>query len=83
MEYPQLLILRNWMRGHLKTKEFFANPRGPVNLFACANETFAVVEDLSLAQGNRVQALAWHEACWRNMGSDFWDALAQHPKFRR
>jgi len=79
VQYRELRNLRNWTRAHLKTQEFLAKVvGGGANLTACANETFAVIEDLFLAQGGAGRGLAWHAERWRSTGSDFWDALVQH-----
>jgi hypothetical protein len=67
---------RNQVLAHLVTQEWGSNGGEPVNLFACAHETFSVVEDLQRALGARIGPLEELERRWRARNLEFWSALA-------
>lgn len=74
--YQVLRSQRNFLGAHLIIQKILDHPGEFVNLFACARETFAVVEDLLLAQGRVVGPLARYADEWKMMGSAFGACLA-------
>jgi hypothetical protein len=75
----QTLRLRNSTRAHLIVQKAFNHEGGWVDLFTCARETFAVIEDFMLAQGCDQKRLSRRADDWRMMGGDFWARLAGVP----
>jgi hypothetical protein len=74
--YRTLRLLRDSTRAHLIVQKAFNQEGGSVDLFACARETFAVIEHFMLAQGSDHKQLSLRADDWKLMGRDFWARLA-------
>jgi hypothetical protein len=74
--FSKLGDYRNSVLAHLVTQKWGKDRGDPVNLFACAQETFAVVKDLQRAMGALIGPLEKIERRWRARNLEFWSALA-------